>query len=184
METSYKGNYVFEEDTSGLTPAEIKKVLKARDKAYYGSRMHFIRLVLAGVNWRDLADEGKTKFSLWFYNLTFNHNEINFIFNNIRANKEQLLNNIIIHNDERYYSGRPMAYITYNGFDHSGVTFQSGEITFKKLPDEVLPPNSYNGSNLIWFGKMGEQRVSDLLPFDFEPSEPLSKTPKEIINVK
>ncbi len=37
-----------------------------------------------------------------------------------------------------------------------------------------LTPNSYNESNLIWSGKMGEQRVNVLLPVDFEPSEPIS----------
>ena len=38
-----------------------------------------------------------------------------------------------------------------------------------------LTANGYNESNLIWSGKMAEQRVSDLLPIDFEPMEPLSK---------
>jgi len=179
METSYKGNYVFEEDTLGLTPTEIKKIRKARDRAYYGSRMRFIRLVLAGVNWREnLAnDREKTKFYYWYNNHNFYHDEINFIFNNIRANKEQLLNNTVINDDGgRYFLARPTGYITYNGFDHSEVTFQSGELTVKKRFDEVpLTANSYNESNLIWSGKMGEQRVGDLLPIDFEPSEALSK---------
>ncbi len=172
METSYKGNYVFEEDTLGLTPAEIKKMRKARDKAYYGSRMHFIRLVLAGVNWRNLADdERKTKFSYSYGNLSFNHNVINFIFNNIRANKEQLLNTMIVCNDEHWFIDKPYGMIAYNGFDISWVTFKSGKITFKR-PEVPLTPDSYNDSNLIWCGKMGEQRVSDLLPIDFEPSAP------------
>lgn len=177
MQTSYKGNYVFEEDTLFLKSAEIKKIRKARDKAYYGSRMHFIRLVLAGVSWEKnwANDREKTKFSYGYNNIDFNYNEhkFNYILNNIRANKEQLLNNIIIHNDARYFSGRPSGGITYNGVDYSEVTFQSGEMTFKRPADAVqLTPDSYNDSNLIWCGKMGEQRVSELLPIDFEPSEP------------
>ncbi|PJJ79149.1 carboxypeptidase-like regulatory domain-containing protein [Mucilaginibacter auburnensis] len=177
MQTSYKGNYVFEEDTLGLTPGEMKKIHKARDKAYYGSRMHFIRLVLEGMTWgKNWAnDRKKTKFDYGFNNINFNYDQqkFNFIFNNIRANKEDLLNNIIVHNQGMYYSGRPFAMLSYNGgvFD-SWVTFQSGEITLKRPTDAVaLTPDSYNESNLIWSGKMAEQRVNELLPLDFEPSE-------------
>ncbi len=110
METSYKGNYVFEEDTLGLTTAEIKKIRKARDKAYYGSRMHFIRLASAGVDWYNLEnDRKKNNFVYGYNNLDSNYHKLkkfDFILNNIRANKEQLLNNIIVHNDTRYFSGR------------------------------------------------------------------------------
>jgi hypothetical protein len=176
MQTSYKGNYVFEEDTLFLKPAEMKKIRKARDKAYYGSRMHFIRLVLT--RWYDWANWGKypekNKFVFGYNNLNFKYDDgvrLNFVFNNIRANKEKLLNSIIIHNDGRYFSGRPGGGITY-GLDFSEVTFQSGEITLNRVADElVLTPVSYNDSDLIWSGKMAEQRVSELLPYDFEPSK-------------
>jgi hypothetical protein len=165
MQTSYKGNYVFEEDTLGLTPTEIKKIRKARDKAYYGSRMHFIRSVWAGADWgKNWADdERKTKFHYGYSNINFNYDgyKFNFILNSIRANKEQLLNTNIVHNDERYSSGRPYGSITYNGVDHSEVTFQSGEITLNRQPE--LTANSYNECNLIWSGKMGGQRVNELL---------------------
>lgn len=179
MQTSYKGNYVFEEDTLGLTTAEIKKIRKARDRAYYGSRMHFIRLVLAGMNWDKswVNDLEKTKFNYGFSNIdsTYKGYKFNFVLNNIRANKEQILNNIIVHTDEKWYTGRPSAFITYDGFEHSHVTFESGEILFKRRADAVpLTPISYKESNLIWSGKMGEERVNELLPFDFEPSEPIS----------
>jgi hypothetical protein len=176
MITSYQGNYVFEEDTLFLKSAEMKKIRKTRDKAYYGSRMHFIRSVLAGLNWyKNYADDReKTKFDYGYNNHDFKYNNgisLNFIFNNIRANKQQLLNNIIIHNGGYFFSGRPGGGITYNGLDRTEVTFQSGELTFQRPADAVpLTPNSYNESNLIWSGKMGEQRVSELLPTDFEPS--------------
>jgi len=178
MQTSYKGNYVFEEDTLGLTTAEMKKTHKARNKAYYGSRMHFIRLAMEGVEWYNLAkDREKTKFSYGYNNLDSSYSKVrkfNFILNNISANREQLLNNIILHNDTRYFSGRPSGGITYDGIDYTEVTFESGEILFKKTAGEVhLTPASYNESNLIWAGKMGEQRVNVLLPVDFEPSEAL-----------
>ncbi|MGY3215406.1 carboxypeptidase-like regulatory domain-containing protein [Mucilaginibacter sp. HD30] len=135
MQTSYKGNYVFEEDTLFLKSVEIKKIRKARDKAYYGSRMHFIRLVLAGASWeKDWAnDEKKTNFYCGFNNiLNYNEYKFNFVLTNIRANKEQLLNNIIVHNDGMYYSGRPFAMLAYNGrVFNSWITFQSGEMTLK-----------------------------------------------------
>ncbi len=163
LETSYKGNYVFADDTLGLTPTEIKEIRKARDKAYYGSRMHFIRSV-----WAD--DLKKNKFFYLYTNLY--DLRINFIFNNIiNASKEQLLNNIFtkIINPIGYFWYLPVTSIVYNGVDKSDVTFQSG------TKNVVINANSYNESNLLWSGKMGEQRVRDLLPVDFEPSEPLSK---------
>jgi len=171
MQTSYSGNSIFEEDTLGLTPAEMKKIHKARDKAYYGSRMHFIRLVLAGVNWKKGSlpgDEEKTKFSYMFG--SHEKRETNFIFNNIRANKEQLFNSTILSNDGYWFIDKPWGSMTYKGYENSWVTFQSGEITLRRHP--ALTPDSYNESNLIWCGKMAEQRVSELLPMDFEPSEP------------
>lgn len=173
MQTSYKGNYVFEEDTLFLKPAEMKKIRKARDKAYYGSRMHFIRLVLEGTFWRNLKDdEKKTNFTFGYNNLNLDYPWVAFIINSIRAKGEQLLNNIIIHNDARYFSGRPIGHITYKGVDHSEVTFNNGEKTFERPADAApLTPISYNESNLIWSGKMAEQRVGDLLPYDFEPSK-------------
>jgi hypothetical protein len=179
MQTLYKGNYVFEEDTLFLKAAEIKKIHKARDKAYYGSRMHFIRLASAGVDWyKNWADdERKTKFHYGYSNIDSNYvklKKFDFILNSIRANKEQLLNTTIVHNDARYFSGRPSGGITYDGFYYSEVTFESGEILFNRPAGAVqLTPSSYNDSNLIWCGKMGEQRVNVLLPVDFEPSEPL-----------
>jgi len=46
-EVSFQGNYFFAEDTARLKPNELKKVLRARDDAYFGSRMHFIRALWA-----------------------------------------------------------------------------------------------------------------------------------------
>jgi hypothetical protein len=183
IETSYKGNYVFAEDTLELTADEIKEILKARDKAYYGSRMHFIRSVWA----KELE---KNKFQYQHNNLLDNRLSRKFastlfVVNNIRANNEQLLYNTYLKGEE-YFSYRPIMSIAYNmGFEPhnrgnwSEVTFQSGEITFRRKPDDVpLNPTSYNESNLIWSGKMAQQRIRELLPVNFEPSEPLSKADK------
>lgn len=80
-----------------------------------------------------------------------------------------------MYTDEKWFNGRPVGGITYDGFYRSEVTFESGEILFRRPADAVrLTPDSYNESNLIWSGKMGGQRVNVLLPVDFEPSEPLS----------
>ncbi|MGY3215407.1 carboxypeptidase-like regulatory domain-containing protein [Mucilaginibacter sp. HD30] len=156
-ETAYKGNYVFEEDTLSLSPDEIKAIRNARDEAYYGSRMHFIRSVCA----RDLE---KTNF---FYDYA----NTNFAFNNIRANKEQLLNDTCtttLVNGIHHFMEFPCMVIRYKGGNESHLSFQNG------TKDDLITPSSYNQSNLIWSGRMGAQRVSELLPIDFEPSEPLS----------
>ena len=162
--TSYKGNYVFSEDTLGLKPAEIKSILKARDKVYYGSRMHFIRSLWAN-------DLGKTKFS-YAYNNGDSTTHFNFFFNNIKVNKEQLLNNTItttLVNGIEHFLHLPCMLINYNGSNESHLSFQSA------TKDVPITPISYNQSGLMWSGKFGEQRVSELLPIDFEPSEPLFK---------
>ncbi len=183
MKTSYKGNYVFAEDTLNLTPGDIKKILKARDKAYFGSRMHFMRSV-----WNN--DLEKNKFYYGWNNTNFNNT--NYVFHNINANREQLLNYTFIDNDIHAvrWSGLnmalkvalPLAYFNYdnkygNG-DWSYITFKSG------TKDVAINANSYNDSELVWSGKAAEQRVSELLPVDFEPSEPLSNTPNGTINAK
>src|SRR5471030_1311145 len=56
VHTTYQGNYFFEEDTAGLQPKEIKKIIKAREDAYFGSRMHFIRSL-----WADKLKESDFK---------------------------------------------------------------------------------------------------------------------------
>jgi hypothetical protein len=160
-QTSYKGNYVFAEDTLGLTPVEIKKIHQARDEAYYGSRMHFIRSVWAN----DLKKN----------NFFYDYANTNFAFNNIRANKEQLLKDTCtttLVNSIHHFMEFPCMVIRYNGGNESHLSFQNG------TKDELIIPASYNESNLIWSGKMGGHRVGDLLPLEFEPLEPLSKADK------
>lgn len=165
-ETSYKGNYVFTEDTLFLSPAEMNKIHEARDKAYYGSRMHFIRSV-----WNN--DLNKSKFVVG--NDNYNYNKTNYAFHHINANRGQLLNSTIINNDINANSTKwinftftkgiiPIAYFKYDSGEPTYITFQS------RTKDVLLTINSYNESNLVWSGKAAKQRVGDLLPYDFKPS--------------
>ncbi|MFD0751167.1 carboxypeptidase-like regulatory domain-containing protein [Mucilaginibacter calamicampi] len=159
--TSYKGDYFFAEDTLALPPDEIKTILKARDKAYYGSRMHFLRSVWAN----DLKGN----------NFFYGYANTNFAFNNIRANREQLLSDtstINLVKGINHFLEFPCMIIKYNGGNESHLSFENG------TKDLRLTPGSYNNSQLIWSGRMGGQRVSELLPVDFEPSEQLSNTSK------
>ncbi len=172
IQTFYKGNYSFEEDTLGLPSAEIKKILKARNEAYFGSRMHFMRSVCD----KNLEEN---KFS-YQNNNRFDNRLSNkyagtlFIFNNIRANQSKLCCNTYL-SGENFSSNRPVVAIAYKiGFEPhnrgnwSQVTFKSGDITFRKQPEEVsLTPTSYNESDLLWGGVMARQRVGELLPLDF-----------------
>jgi hypothetical protein len=167
VETSYKGNYVFTEDTLFLSPAEMKKIREARDKTYYGSRMHFIRSV-----WNN--DLNKSKFVVG--NDNYNYNKTNYAFHHINANREQLLNSTIINNDVNANRTKwinftftrgiiPIAYFEYDRGEPTYMTFQS------RTKDVVITVNSYNESNLVWSGEAAKQRVGDLLPYDFEPSK-------------
>jgi hypothetical protein len=173
-QTSYKGNYVFEEDTLGLTPADMEKILTARDKAYYGSRMHFVRSVWTN----DLKANNFTH----DYNM-IHESQVYFIWHKINGTShEQLLNTTLIVTGEKI---RSFLRIAYNSTFAPGNSDKWSHIAFKNGADDVALSftNSYDlhasikgnkESELLWTGVIAEQRVSELLPYDFEPSEPLS----------
>lgn len=160
IETYYSGNYVFKEDTIGLKPADMKKILKARDRVYFGSRMHFIR-------------------SLWANDLEKNK----LALNNATAidpriypkNDKSLYKDVVKIRDGEKFLLMPQVLAIRFKNDNSFITLENKGI------EVLITSNGYHTTNLVWSGKMSEQRVNALLPFEFEPLEPLSdkKIPEE-----
>ncbi len=160
FETLIQGNYVFTEDTTGLKPGDVKKILKARDRAYFGSRMHFIRSL-----W--LNDLKQNKFDIV-------RSDINYLNKSDfdRANQISYNDVVTVRADEKFFSPLPNVNIKYGNATFSYVTLK------KEAKQALIAANGFHENNLIWGGKVGEQRIGDLLPFEFEPLEPVSKTKK------
>jgi hypothetical protein len=149
--TVFTGNYFFAEDTAGLKPKEIKNILKARDEAYYGSRMHFIR-------------------SLWADKLKENHFSLDdgFTYKDIITN---------LHGKKFIALTMPLK---INGKStilmrsvQIGINYKSQESTLKQIENDVesfITANGIYETDLVWGGEMGSERVNKLLPVEFEPT--------------
>ncbi len=160
FETSIQGNYAFAEDTLGLKPGDIKKILNERDKAYFGSRMHFIRSL-----WLD--DLKPNKFTIARSTLIYLNDRD---FGN--AEKSSYSELVTAQAGEKFFSPLPNVTIKYDKVNLSYVTLNKG------TDAAIITANGFHSGNLVWSGKVGEQRVSELLPYEFEPLEPLSKAQK------
>jgi len=149
--TTYSGSYFFAEDTLGTQPRDLKKILKARDNAYFGSRMHFIRSL-----WADRLKE--EDFSL--------DNQMHYkdIITTGQGQKFISLTQTITLNGlvSPIVQTAPLT-ITYKGT----VTQLKQAETNKQT---LIAANGFYDPDILWGGDMGAQRVSQLLPFEFEPS--------------
>ena len=130
---SFRGNYLFTEDTTGLQPKDLKKILKARDEVYYGSRMHFIRSL-----WADKLRE-----------------------NRFHLNMDTLVTTV---DDQKFIKYRYTIIIEYKGRYSNLIQHQQGRETF-------IAANGFYDPNIQWIGEMANQRVGEMLPFEFQPSQ-------------
>jgi len=136
----YRGNFLFEEDTT-LSPKEVLNVLKRRKKGYYGSRMHFFREL-----WR------KDSYKLRYYLQNQHSEEV--------LNLDSLVSEV--NNNVRLMRPVGLIKITYK-YDISYIKFIDGKsIPFSKF-------GFFDSEFLHWSGKMANQRIGDLLPFEYWP---------------
>ena len=145
------GNSLFNEDTTLIL--DKQDIEKRRLNAYLGSKMHFFR-------------------SLWQNNLDSD----GFIISN---SKRQLTYKDLV----RYQlSTDPNNYKKYIFYSEP----QSEVLSIKWLPGQAesgmeifrssiyFDKNGYyEGHDIIWRGEMAKQRIADMLPFDYDPSEKL-----------
>lgn len=166
--TTYKGNYFFAEDTAGLKPEKMKKVLKARNDAYKGSRMHFIRALWANeldkngfAMYRSIKAEINT---ITPYDLdpktrlSYDH-----IVQISEGKKFILFQKGINPKDTRFDNNE--VYVTYRQFNPAFLRqTDSGNGT-------IIDRNGYHDEGLQWKDNFGKWRVGELLPYEFELRE-------------
>jgi hypothetical protein len=135
----FLGSIIFNED---LTVDETKKKLyeAKREKAYIGSRMHFFR-------------------SLWENNL----DSAGFVIRN-EVGKNLGYKDIVFQEDSliKFLKYPEKLYLRYDGRPYpSYIIFHDEEVYFEK--------NGYfNPLGIEWEGQMGNQRIADMLPYEYE----------------
>jgi len=168
LQTQYKGNYFFTEDIAGLKPAKVKAVMKARDDAYYGSRMHFVRAL-----WADELE--KNGFSVY---RTPRGRVGNTNTYNLRAANVVGFDDIVQVADRQKFimlaKGAGANNDTLNG-NEVFVTYKNGKDSFLRQEDGytgvLIDKNGFYDEGLEWKGSISIDRISTLLPFEFMPSK-------------
>jgi hypothetical protein len=167
----YEGNYYFEEDTLSMKPNAVKKIKKARDEVYFGSRMHFIRALWAD----DLAYNDFSIYDEKSKQRTFSAMTTEQFFDPKVHAREIYKSVVKNYSDQKYIEPINTVTITYaNKYGRYVSYFQLD----KTVARTVIDANGYHGSNLVWSGVMGDQRVNVLLPYEFEPFEPITRQPE------
>lgn len=162
-QTAYEGNYIFAEDTARLKRSAIKQLLKDRDEAYYGSRMHFIRSL-----WADQLTENTFKVSRAVpkaegASSKDRPEQTELMYSDLVTQKS---NNVF--HDQKF--------IITNG--EITVNYQRGknvqETSYLQLATNnagtMIDADGNYGEGLEWRGDIGHSRVNKLLPFEFQPS--------------
>ncbi len=161
VHTTYQGNYFFEEDTAGLQSKEIKKIVKAREDAYFGSRMHFIRAL-----WADKIKEND--FKLYILDKQINYNDI---IKTRQVEKYITLSMSLTAKDKAALSDHaPTLIINYKG-QTSNLRQPYNET------ETFITANGFYEPNELWTGEMATQRVNQLLPFEYEPANYVAAEP-------
>lgn len=136
----YMGNSLFEEDAT-LSAEDMKKVLKKREKTYYGSQMHFFRELWKG---------GSSKFK---YSLQSKDTITIFGLENSETVENKNIKYLLPGNTIKITYRRNVSYIVFKG--KNGVLFTE--------------QGFYDPKYFSWVGNMGKQRIGDLLPLEYWP---------------
>jgi len=168
LKTQYKGNYFFTEDTAGLKPAAIQKIIKARDDAYFGSRMHFIRALWANELDRNYFSIYKTpRKEDIYYGVEYRLDEANRVNYNYVVKAEDGQKFIMLAKDADPNNRKFSANEVY-------VTYRKGSPAFMIQDDAnagvIIDKNGFYDIGLEWKKNLAAYRVNRLLPFEFVPS--------------
>lgn len=136
----FAGNYFFEPDST-LSDDQLEYVKNKRKQAYLGSRMHFVRSMYN----ETIQEEGFVIQSESNTNLP-----IKRLVTEIQGRKHiSIPSRVAVIYRRQFYNGtyirrqKRLTYIEKNGF--------------------------YDPQGLTWSGAMANQRMADLLPFEYEP---------------
>lgn len=139
--TEYYGPYFFRPDST-LSGGELRQAERRRRRAYYGSRMHFVR-------------------SLYSNKLTSNN------FRMVAPDEHHPLHaeDVCYQADGfRYLADGPPLEVYYLGGNHNDRSQ-----LHPRLNALILPNGFYDARCLRWSGWMAQQRVGDLLPLEYKP---------------
>lgn len=170
LQTSYKGNCYFAEDTAGLKPEKVKKVIAARNEAYKGSRMHFIRALWANeLNKNGFVMYKSVRGPIDYFTPTrledANILSPDHIIQVSEGRKFIMFQKSISPNDTRFYSNE--IYVTYKQIFPAFLRQNDGS------NGAIIERTGYYDEDLVWKENFGKWRVGELLPYEFEPSEDL-----------
>jgi hypothetical protein len=170
LQTKYKGNYFFTEDTAGLKPAKVRAIMKARDEAYFGSRMHFIRSLWANELAKNYFSIYKTPKGVVDQTNTYKIDAANtLVFNDI----------VQIADGQKFIMLAKEAGATNEKFNSNEifVTYKNGNESLMQEKDGytgvIIDENGFYDEGLEWKGNISVYRISMLLPFEFMPSKEL-----------
>lgn len=168
LKTQYKGNYFFTEDTAGLKAEQIRKIIKARDDAYFGSRMHFIRALWANELDRNYFSMYKTLKEVLDYGVEYRLNEANKVGYNYIVKTEDGQKFIMLAKNadpkDKKFAANEL-YVTYRKGNPAFVLQEDGNAGV------IIDRNGFYDTGLEWKKNLGSSRVNKLLPFEFVPSE-------------
>jgi hypothetical protein len=168
LKTQYKGNYFFTEDTAGLKAEQIQKIIKARDDAYFGSRMHFIRALWANELDGNYFSMYKTLKDVLDYGVEYRLNESNRVGYNYIVKTEDGQKFIMLAKNadpkDKKFAANEL-YVTYRRGNPAFVLQEDGNAGV------IIDRNGFYDTGLEWKKNLGSSRVNKLLPFEFVPSE-------------
>jgi hypothetical protein len=147
-----QGYQFFEEDPSGAGHIQIQK---ARQIAYLGSQIHFVRSL-----WNNqLKGNG---FNIYQGNLPATYMNTRFLMQN--ADNHMLTYDSIVsirNNDKYIHLNGGSVHINYKG--------KTSYLTkIKSNGDALINKNGYSDpTGIIWSGFIGEQRIGDALPLEY-----------------
>lgn len=124
-----------------VTPDKPDKIEKARRQTYEGSVMHFLR-------------------SLWSDNLEEDQ------FTILNENEDVISANNLV-----FRTATGIRFINYEGILEICRNPPCSKMRFVKSQVILDESGYYDPSAIQWYGPMGAERVSDLLPYDYFPGE-------------
>ncbi|MBS2101296.1 hypothetical protein, partial [Carboxylicivirga linearis] len=137
----YSGNIIYNEDLSKTGVSYEKN----RERAYLGSRMHFVRSLFID----DLYSEGF---------------EVRGLFNHILDMKELVR---VEEKEQGYLKKARYNTVLYKGSRKSSMIFNCDSVFIDKT--------GYYSTGITWTGDMSRNRIGDLLPYNYEtePQSPI-----------
>lgn len=136
----FSGNYFFEPDST-LQKKELNRVEKKRKQAYFGSRMHFIRA---------LYEDRLTKEGFRLLNM---------------FDRDQDFSGLVVDGEKgRSIFMKSRLVVIYKA-NQGALTFLDKNKDFTRIDKSGY----HDPMGITWSGSMANQRMADLLPFEYQP---------------